>query len=63
MDIIWGYIIKWYKNDHVFHNACLMYLIQFYDKERERIAKPNIEYNGIHTDKCPTQYKYQHNFY
>ena len=42
------------KNDHVFHNACLTYLIQFYDKERERIGKPNIGYNVVHTYNCPT---------
>jgi hypothetical protein len=24
------------KNDHVFHNSCLSYLIKFYDEERER---------------------------
>ena len=31
------------KNDHVFHNACLMFFTQFYDKERERIGKLKID--------------------
>ena len=51
------------KNDHVFHNTCLMHLIQFYDKERDHIGEPKIDYNVDHTDNCLTQYKCSQNFY
>lgn len=50
-------ISKGKKNDHVFHNSCLTYLIQYYD---------NIEYqptNIVWTDNCPTQYKCRQNFF
>ena len=51
------------KNDHVFHNAVLSYLIKFYNMEREAQGKQPIPNNIIHTDNCPTQYKCRQNFY
>ena len=48
----WDTLSKGKKYNHAFHNACLMYLIQFYDNKCERIDKPTIEYNAIHTDNC-----------
>ena len=55
-------ISKGKKNDHVFHNACLSYLVKFYDKELEIQNKPPIANKIIHTDNCPTQYKCRQNF-
>ena len=45
------------KHDHVFHNACLTYLIDFYDKERQCNNKQPIPNNIVYTENCPTQYK------
>ena len=45
------------KNDHVFHNATLTHLINFYDSERK------IDNNVVHTDNCAGQYKCRHNFW
>ena len=38
------------KNDHVFHNTCLDYIVNFYDGERERAALQKIPINILHTD-------------
>ena len=51
------------KKDHVFHNACLTYLIDFYDKERQNNDKQPIPNNIVYTDNCTTQYKCRQNFY
>ena len=50
------------KNDHVFHNACLTYLIKFYDAERASKGKNSIPIDVIWTDNCDTQYKCRQNF-
>ena len=50
------------KNDHVFHNNCLTYLINFYDKERIKEGENTIPFNIIHTDNCAPQYKFCQNF-
>lgn len=63
MDNIWGYIIKGKKNDHVFHNACLAYLIKFYDKERDDTRLPKIGHNIMYSDNCPAQYKCRQNLF
>jgi len=51
------------KNDHVFHSACLDYLIKFYAKKREEEGLPEIKVNIVWTDQCPNQYKCRQNFY
>ena len=51
------------ENDHVFHQACVSYLIKFYDKERDDTGKPKIGYTIIRTDNYPTQYKCRQNFF
>ena len=33
------------KNDHVYHNACLKYLIKFYDHKRVKVGKAPIPQN------------------
>ena len=45
------------KNDHVFHEACLTYIINFYDRQRVSEGKNKIPTNIVWTDQCPTQYK------
>ena len=45
------------KNDHIFHNACLTYIIKYYDDEHFANGKDRIFNNIIHKDNCPTQYK------
>ena len=45
------------KNDHVFHNIALTYLIKFYEKEDTRQGKPKKCCNIVHTDSSPVQYK------
>ena len=50
------------KNDHVFHNNCLTYLIQFYDNEIKHDGKDTIPFNIVHTDNCAPQYKCRQNF-
>ena len=55
-------ISKGKKNDHVFHNACLEHVINFYDKERSDENLPAIKINIIHTDNYPTLYKCRQNF-
>ena len=51
------------KNDHVFHMACLDYIISFYAKKREEDGLPEVKYNIVWTDQCPNQYKCRQNFY
>ena len=63
MDFFGDTISKGKKNDHVFHNACLEHVINFYDKERSDENLPAIKINIIHTDNCPTQYKCRQNFF
>ena len=46
-------ISKGKKNDHVFHNACLEHVINFYDKERSDENLPAVKINIIHTDNWP----------
>jgi len=58
----WRYIRKRGKNDHVFHDACIKYIQEFYDKEHTDEGLPLIEINIIWTDTCPTQYKCRQNF-
>ena len=50
------------KNDHVFHNACLTYLIKYYDGIRAKDNKPPIPINVVWTDNCPGQYRCRQNF-
>jgi len=56
-------ISKGKKNDHVFHNACLTYIIKNGDAARESLGQSKILNNIVHTDNCPTQYKCQQNFW
>ena len=51
------------KNDHVFHNACLTYIIKYYDKQRVDSGLSPIPFNIVWTDNCPTQYRCRQNFY
>jgi hypothetical protein len=51
------------KNDHVFHNTCMDYIISHYDKQREEDGLPRVDINIIWTDNCPGQYKCRQNFY
>ena len=50
------------KNDHIFHESCLNYIINFYDQRRIAKGKNPIPTNIIWTDNCPTQYKCRQNF-
>jgi hypothetical protein len=50
------------KNDHVFHNACLTYIIRHYDGLRIVAGKQEIPSNIVWTDNCPTQYKCRQHF-
>ena len=50
------------KNDHVFHNTCLDYVVDYYDGERERAGCEKIPMNILHTDNCAGQYKCRQNF-
>ena len=50
------------KNDHVFHNACLTYLIKYYDEIRATDNQPPIPINVVWTDNCPGQYRCRQNF-
>ena len=50
------------KNDHVFHNNCLTYLIKHYDEKRVTIGKEKIPLNIFHTDNCAPQYKCRQKF-
>ena len=47
------------KNDHVFHHACLDYIIKYYIEEK------NLDLDTIRlwTDNCTGQYKCRQNFY
>ena len=56
-------ISKGKKNDHVFHNACLAYIIKNGDAQRDLSGLPKIKNNIVHTDNCPTQYKCRQNFW
>lgn len=59
----WGDTMsKGKKNDHVFHNACLDYVVSYYDTQRESKGLPPIKENLIWTDNCPTQYRCRQNF-
>ena len=51
------------KNDHIFHNTYLTYIIKFYDDERIANREDRIINNIIHTDNCPDQYKCHQNIY
>ena len=42
------------KNDHVFHNTCLTYIIRHYDGLRIIAGKQEIPSNIFWTDHCPT---------
>ena len=50
------------KNDHVFHNACLTYIIKHYDGIRIVAGKQEVPSNIVWTDNCPTQYKCRQNW-
>ena len=50
------------KNDHVFHNACMTYIIKYYDKQRQHANKEPIPINIVWSDNCPTQYRCRQNF-
>ena len=49
------------KNDHIFHNVCLTYILKNGDAARKLSGQSKILNNNVHTDNCPTQYKYQQN--
>eukprot|EP00957_Ditylum_brightwellii_P098001 7464440-Ditylum_brightwellii.AAC.1 len=50
------------KNNHIFPNSCLTYLIKKYDEERRSMGKGKILFNIIWTDNCTGQYKCRQNF-
>jgi len=50
------------KNDHVFHQACLTYLIKRFDAQRVANGKVPIQQNIVWTDNCPNQYRCRQNF-
>ena len=61
--LFFGYTIsRGKKNDHVFHNNCLTYLIQFCNEERKQGGKDTISFNIVHTENCAPQYKCRQNF-
>lgn len=47
------------KNDHVFHNACLEYIIKYYLEEKGL----DLDTIRVWTDNCTGQYKCRQNFY
>eukprot|EP00957_Ditylum_brightwellii_P104958 7999907-Ditylum_brightwellii.AAC.2 len=49
-------------NDHIFHNICLTYAIQFYVDERKHKGKDAIPFNIIQTDNCGSQCKWCQTF-
>ena len=49
------------KNDHVFHNTCLDYIVSYYDAERLARGQEKILINIINTDNCGGQYKCRQN--
>ena len=51
------------ENDHVFHNACLDYVISFYDNERSQQNQPRVRSDIAHTDNCASQCKCRQNFF
>ena len=50
------------KNDHVYHEACLTYINDYYDKIRADKGKDPINTFIVWTDQCPTQYRCRQNF-
>ena len=62
MDFLWRHYLQRKKNDHVFHNTCLNYVIKFYDDERATKNQEPIQNNMLHVDNCPTQHKCRQNF-
>ena len=61
MDIFWRHNKQRGKNDYVFHNTCLDYVVYYYDGERERDGREKILINILHTDNCAGQYKCRQN--
>ena len=55
-------LLKGKNNDHITHNACQTYLINFYDKKRAEKNLSKIGVNIVWTDQCPTQYRCRQNF-
>ena len=51
------------KNNHVFHNACQIYLIKYYDSIRVNNSKTPIPLNITWTDNCLTQYRCRQKFF
>ena len=62
MGFLWKYTLQQKKNDHIFHEACVTYVINFYDNERIKKGRNPIPTNIIWIDNCPTQYKCRQNF-
>ena len=50
------------KNDHVFHTACIRYIIEYQNKVRAESGKTTIIKTIDWTDCCLTQYKCRQNF-
>ena len=50
------------KKDHVFHNTCLDYIINFYDGESKRAGLEKILINILHIENFAGQYKCRFNF-
>ena len=46
----------------MFHNACLTYIIKYYDGLRATHKKAPIPFNVVWTDNCPGQYRCRQNF-
>lgn len=51
------------NNDHIFYNACLTHIIQFYDAAQGKYQKNTILFTIVWTDICLTQEKYRQNFW
>jgi hypothetical protein len=56
-------ISKGKKNDHVFHNACLVDIVDYYRRTFKRDNKPTIDEILLWTDNCAGQYKCNQNFW
>ena len=63
MGDVWRHYVEGGKNDHVFHNACLDYVISFCDNERSQQNQPHARNNIAHADNCASQHKCRQNFF
>ena len=50
-------LFKGKKNGYVTHNANLLHIIEYYDKNNEENNCKHVTENKIHTDQASTQFK------